>query len=393
MNKSSPPVKVGTNADLAFAVVVLFSYFAMFSAIRKTSALELIVLIGLGVTYILIGIYGYAAVRETRFADNKFLYFAIQIPLGCLIVYIGKGVAYNALLLLPLMAHAVILLSPRWSYLVGVMILVGYMIALRAFSPGWEAVWNGLPTFMAGLVFITVFTQSAVSEERARAEVERLVSELTQANQQLRAYAVQVEELAIAKERNRLAREIHDGLGHYLTTIHMQIQASKAIAVKDPQKAADALDKALALTHQALVDVRRSVAALRSPAVIDLPLPDMITELIQNINVGGMKTEFEIKGDPRELSPQSRLTLYRSAQEAVNNAIKHSEASKLSVVLDFQSPDEIALLVKDNGRGADKMDGGFGLIGMKERVNLLNGEIKFLSASGQGFTVEIHIPG
>ncbi|TLM98847.1 sensor histidine kinase, partial [bacterium] len=323
----------------------------------------------------------------------KFLYFAVQIPLGCLIVYIGKGVAYNALLLLPLMAHAVILLSPRWSYLVGTVILVGYMIALRAFSPGWDAVWNGVPTFMAGLVFITVFTQSAVSEERARAEVERLVSELTQANQQLRAYAVQVEELAIAKERNRLAREIHDGLGHYLTTIHMQIQASKAIAAKDPQKAADALDKALELTHEALVDVRQSVASLRSPAVIDLPLPDMITDLIQNIDAGGMKTEFEIKGEPRELSPQTRLTLYRSAQEAVNNSVKHSEATKLWVALDFRSPDEIMLLVKDNGRGTEQMDGGFGLIGMKERVNLLNGEIKFLSAIGQGFTVEIHIPG
>lgn len=271
--------------------------------------------------------------------------------------------------------------------------VAGYVIAVRAFSPSWEVVWNGLPIFIAGLVFITVFTQSAVSEERARAEVERLVSELTLANQQLRAYAVQVEELAITKERNRLAREIHDGLGHYLTTIHMQIQASKAIASRDPRKAQDALDKALEMTHQALADVRRSVASLRSPAIADLPLPEMIRELIDHIDAGKMKTQFQVLGTPRELSPQARMTFYRSAQEALNNAIKHAQASVLLLTLDFRAADSVTMIVQDNGQGAEDMNGGFGLIGMKERANLLNGEVKFSSAKGQGFSVEIWLPG
>ncbi len=243
------------------------------------------------------------------------------------------------------------------------------------------------------MVFITVFTQSAVSEERARAEVERLVGELTTANQQLRAYAVQVEELAIAKERNRLAREIHDGLGHYLTTIHMQIQASQATMNRDPQKAAAALDKALEMTHQALADVRRSVAALRSPAMLDLTLSDMLAELVKNIESGGMKAELEIKGEPRTLSPQARLTLYRSAQEALNNSLKHSQATQLSVLLDFQTKDKVILRIKDNGVGTDQLDGGFGLIGMKERVHMLDGEIQIQTAKGQGFRVEIRLPG
>lgn len=393
MNSSSQPVKVGTNADLAFAVVVLFSYFAMFSTIRRTTVLELILLISFGVAYILIGIYGYAAVRNDPGQNRKLLYFLVQVPLGCLIVLISKGAAYNALLLLPLMAHAVILLPTRLSYGAGVVILAGYVIAVRTFSPGWEVVWNGLPIFIAGLVFITVFTQSAVSEERARAEVERLVSELTLANQQLRAYAVQVEELAITKERNRLAREIHDGLGHYLTTIHMQIQASKAIASRDPRKAQDALDKALEMTHQALADVRRSVASLRSPAIADLPLPEMIRELIDHIDAGKMKTQFQVLGTPRELSPQARMTFYRSAQEALNNAIKHAQASVLLLTLDFRAADSVTMIVQDNGQGAEDMNGGFGLIGMKERANLLNGEVKFSSAKGQGFSVEIWLPG
>ena len=393
MNSSSQPVKVGTNADLAFAVVVLFSYFAMFSTIRQTTVLELVLLISFGVAYILIGIYGYASVRNDPSQNLKLLYFLIQVPLGCLIVFISKGAAYNALLLLPLMAHAVILLPTRLSYVAGMLILAGYTIAVRAFSPGWDVVWNGMPIFIAGLVFITVFTQSAVSEERARSEVERLVSELTLANQQLRAYAVQVEELAIAKERNRLAREIHDGLGHYLTTIHMQIQASKAIASRDPQKAQDALDKALDMTHQALADVRRSVASLRSPAIADLPLPDMLRELIGHIDTGEMKTQFQVQGTPRELSPQVRMTFYRSAQEAINNSFKHSQGSMLWVTLDFLTRDSVTMIVRDNGLGTENMEGGFGLIGMKERANLLNGEVRFFSAKGQGFSVEIRLPG
>lgn len=393
MKKPSQPIKIGSNADLAFAVVVLASYFATFSAMRKTSALELILMISFGVAYLLVGIYGYAVARESDQIELQLTYFMVQVPLGCLIVFLGKGTVYNALLLLPLMAHAVILLPPRWSYAVGAAILAGYSIAVRIISPGWDAVWSGLPTFLAGLVFITVFTQSAVSEERARAEVERLVGELTVANQQLRAYAVQVEELAIAKERNRLAREIHDGLGHYLTTIHMQIQASQAIMAKDSKKANDALEKALDLSHQALVDVRQSVSALRSPTMLDLPLQEMIAELVKNVDAGGMKATLEVIGPTRTLTPQSRLTFYRSTQEALNNSIKHSRATKISVIINFQSPDDVVLTISDNGLGADQMDGGFGLIGIKERVHLLNGEVQFLSARGQGFTVEIRLPG
>lgn len=393
MNITPRPIRVGSNADLAFAVVVLTSYFATFSAIRQTTAIELILMITFGIAYLLIGIYGYAEVRESDHLNHQLAYFFIQIPLGCLIIYLGKGAAYNALLLLPLMAHAVILLPSRWSYAMGAAILLGYIITIRSFSPDWQMVWNGFPIFLAGLVFISVFTQSAVSEERARAEVERLVGELTSANQQLRAYAVQVEELAIAKERNRLAREIHDGLGHYLTTIHMQIQASKAIMKTDPQKAFDALDKALDLTHQALADVRQSVAALRSPVMLDLTLPDMIAELVKNVDAGGIRTSLDIQGEARTLSPQVRLTLYRSAQEALNNSVKHSQATRVSVRLDFQAKDEVVLTVEDNGQGTDQLDGGFGLIGMKERVTLLNGDIKIQTAKGQGFKVEIRLPG
>jgi signal transduction histidine kinase len=102
----------------------------------------------------------------------------------------------------------------------------------------------------------------AVREQRGRAEVQRLADELGVANRQLREYAGQVEELAAARERNRMAREIHDTLGHYLTAVNMQLEAARALLATDPEKAADGMSKALALTHEGLADVRRSVATL-----------------------------------------------------------------------------------------------------------------------------------
>ena len=101
------------------------------------------------------------------------------------------------------------------------------------------------------MVFVVVFTQIAVREREARAEVERLAAELTEANRKLREYADQVEELATARERNRLAREIHDSLGHYLTVVNVQIEAARAV-IDDRDRALDVLRKAQLLTHEGL---------------------------------------------------------------------------------------------------------------------------------------------
>jgi len=127
--------------------------------------------------------------------------------------------------------------------------------------------------------------------------------------------------------------------------------------------------------------------------MLDLPLQEMIAELVNNIDAGRMKATLEIFGSPRILTAQSRLTFYRSTQEALNNSVKHSQATKVSVIINYESPDEVVMTINDNGLGTDQMDGGFGLIGIKERVHLLNGDVQFISAKGQGFAVEIRLPG
>ena len=385
-------VKPGSNADIAFAVVVLASYFATFTGVHQATLLDILLMIFLGSIYIVIGIYGYAWCAKSELAVIHIGYFLVQIPLGGLIVSLGKGAGFNALLLLPLAGHAVVLLGETWVYLANIAILLIYVISMGSYASSWADVWAGLPTFLAGQIFIMVFSQSSVSEERARLEVERLVEELQEANQQLREYAVQAEELAVTKERNRLAREIHDGLGHYLTTIHMEIQAARAVMANNPERAKAMLEKAQGLTQDALTDVRNSVSTLRATPDENLPLPEMVKKLLENFSTMNLETEFKVMGDPRTISPQVRLTLFRATQESINNICKHSQASQVWVCLDYQEPQVIRLMVQDNGIGAEQIDGGFGLLGLKERVNLLNGELTIQTAKDQGFRLEIKVP-
>ena len=306
----------------------------------------------------------------------------------------GKGVGFNAMVLLPLAGHSVVLLPQNWRLVVNLGIVTTYAMAMAVFTgSNWALVWSGLPIFLAGQIFIVVFTQMAVSEEKARSEVEKLVKELEEVNQRLRQYSVQVEDLAITKERNRLAREIHDGLGHYLTTIFMQIQAARAVMKGDPEKAQDAMGTAQTLTQEALVDVRRSVSALRDMPVDSLTLQEEIEKMLKNCEAIGISSDLKVLGSPRALSPQALLTVYRAVQEGINNTCKHARASRLSVVLDYTREDEVKMVIQDDGVGASQMTGGFGLMGIRERVRMLNGEVMIDTKPGDGFRLEVCVPG
>ncbi len=389
---TQPHIKTGSVADLAFGVVVLASFFVTFSGLRETSLSRIVLIVGLGILYLMVGIYGYAYFARAQELWFQLFYFAVQIPLGGLIVYLARGAGFNAMLLLPLAGHSVMLLSRGWMYITNVAILLAYILAVEAFSNGWQAVWSGLPIFLAGQIFVVAFTQMAVSEERARLEVEKLVNELAKANQRLREYAAQIEDLTITKERNRIAREIHDGLGHYLTTIYMQIQAAQAVLRDNPHKALVSLETAQQLVREALADVRQSVGMLRGNREKIAPIPERLSVLVKNSNTDNLSISFEIKGTPRDLTPQTEHVIYRVVQEGLNNALKHAQASRVWVVLDYEKPQEVKLIVKDNGIGGDQLETGFGLIGLRERVNFLNGKLQISSAEGAGFMIEVILP-
>lgn len=380
-------------ADLAFALVVLAAYFTTFSNVHNISASWMILVISLGIVYIAIGVYGFAYVSAANSVPLRILYFGGQIFLGNIILYLSGVTGFNAMILLPLTGHSAVILKEYWRYTMNGAMASTYAIALRLFTGSWEAVLTNLPLFLAAQVFILVFTQMAVAEEKARREALQMAENLSEANQQLRKYAVKNEELAMEKERNRVAREIHDGIGHHLTALNMQLKAARAVMKVDPVRSGDLLHNAEEISQQALVDIRHSVAALREGSEQTEDLCGSIQKILQGAESTGMNVTFETRGEPRVLAPETSLTLFRVVQESISNTLKHAKASTYQVDLDFTNQRLVRLAIRDDGVGTDNHAGGFGLVGMRERVNLLDGSIFFRTSKGQGFEIDITLPG
>ena len=401
MKRFPRPSVRASSADLGFALVVLASYLAALSAWQTASLLELAAIILAGIGYISMGIYGYAYAARSDIFWMRLVYFLVQVPLGGVIVFLGKGSGFNAMVLLPLAAQSVILVQGTYFYLVNLSILLTFILSVFLFNLGWASFWSGIQIFLAGQAFVIIFTHMAVREEKSRKVIEQLASDLAEANQNLRQYALQVEELTLNKERNRLAREIHDGLGHYLTTIHMHLQAASALALQPEGfrrsrsaygDVAEAITTAQQLTQEALEDVRLSVAALRAPLDEGLPLPQRIESLLAKVEVSGLQTAFSLLGAPRPLSSEADWTLYRAAQEGLQNTGKHARANSFSLTLDYTDPLQVRMYMEDDGVGAQQIESGFGLLGMQERVSLMNGKTVITSNQGEGFKVEVILP-
>ncbi len=383
-------VSLGPTANAAFVAVVVAAYVSLLAGIAEIEAPKLAVLVVLGLIFTGFGLLGADLCARVSSRFGLIAYFALEILLGGTIVYLGRT-GLISLLLFPIAAQAATCLGrlPLLAVCTGVL---AAMVLPPAQTGSVGMVVQAVLSSTAGLVFVVVFTQLAVREIRGRTEVQRLADELSEANRRLREYAGQVEELAAARERNRMAREIHDTLGHYLTALNMQLEAARVLLASDPEKAADGLNKALALTREGLTDVRRSVAALRAGPTDSAPLSETLAGLVKESTASGVDTRLVVTGQPRILSPAAELTLYRAVQEGLTNVRKHAGASLTTVELIYEPGGGAQLTVTDNGRGATPGELGFGLVGVRERVALLGGQVATRSAPEQGFVLDISLP-
>jgi signal transduction histidine kinase len=386
-------LKTGSQGDLAFALVVGASYMAMVTtAFSSFTPVRILTIVFFGVIYLMLGIYGYGRCIQVGSPQLIVMYFVIQIPLCAVIIGLSNGASYSSLLMLPLAGHAVVLLDRKKMYAVSGAIALAYYAAVYFSTGSLQILWDNSISFFAGLIFVLVLTQMAVSEEHGRIEMERLAHQLEDANHQLSEYAVQVEELAISKERNRLAREIHDGLGHYLTAIYMQLQAARATLEADPVRSLESMTNAQNLTQEALADVRKSVGALRSLPSDNRSLHELLNSLLAECNQASIRADLTIAGEPYHLKPQIELTIYRAAQEGLNNVRKHSGANQVSVILDYHDKTRVRLEIADNGHGAQNSSSGYGLLGLRERTQLLGGKMSTESVPGTGFKLTVEVP-
>jgi signal transduction histidine kinase len=192
-------------------------------------------------------------------------------------------------------------------------------------------------------------------------------------------------------ERNRLARELHDSLGHYLTVVHVQLQAAASQLDLDRGKAAASLETAMRLTREGLDDVRRSVAALRASPLEQQPLADAIRSLVDELSTTGTSATLTVNGAARPLSPPAELAVFRAAQEALTNVRKHARAATADVSLEYGDR-FVRLRVADDGQGARETEGrGFGLVGVRERARLVGGLLEIDGT--KSFTLVLTVPG
>lgn len=213
------------------------------------------------------------------------------------------------------------------------------------------------------------------------------------AKKRLRMTMLQAEELAVANERTRVAREIHDGLGHYLDEIHMHLGATWVLRDKEPDTAYDSLNTARERMVEARRELRRAINVLRADYLVG-PLEELLGDPIRTCQLAGIHTTLRIQGTSRTLPEPIKQVLYRTAQEALTNVRKHAQASQVDVWLDYRQPKQVRLIIEDDGIGGPpQSNGGRGLIGLRERVELVNGHIGIDTELGQGYRIEIEVAG
>lgn len=337
----------------------------------------------LGFSYLFLGTYGFTRVRYSHSLLAQLAYFVVQLSLAAILIRLRGSTGELSLILLPLAGQTALVLT---IYLTVPLCLLIYLILVMPLllRNRWIDAIALVIIYGTGVVFVVVFTRVAASERDAR-------NELAEANQLLRDHASQVEELATTKERNRLAREIHDSLGHYLTVVNVQIGAARTMLDLNRARALEHLSNAQSLTQEGLAEVRHSVATLRASPTESRPLREALSLLVDQWRAAGLNPNLRVYARVRQLTPKTSLTLYRAGQEALTNVAKHSNASEVDLLLEYEQ-DRVRLTIKDDGVGSSTSDGGFGLLGVRERVQMLNGVVRVQTAIGKGFTLEVEVP-
>jgi signal transduction histidine kinase len=249
----------------AYAAVILTCYGGLFLTDRfYRDAWAVPVVFALGAIYTITGILSDGFCQGNR-PGRTAVYFLTQCTLLTLIIWLSPVRGFFGILVLPTISQAIFDLRWRNAVLV-IAYLFGLNLALWGYYYGWDAVISAVFNYLSAYAFTIVFTVITKQALEARSRAEALRHELELANVQLRAQAAQAEELATTHERNRLAREIHDGVGHYLTVVKTQLDAASALLPAQPERARESVNRSTTSAAPSVPCVRtRPVRPCRKP--------------------------------------------------------------------------------------------------------------------------------
>lgn len=330
------------------------------------------------------------------------------LAVGYLVLRTGIGFPFLVLFFI-LSMNVALYNSLPWvlAWIAGFTLVTAF---LNVYQGGWERLVLETAVFSAGYVFFGVTTNALRKAQIAQAQNERLfrqqtslveqqkelLEELKLKNRQLEAYAQQVETLAVVEERNRLSREMHDTLGHHLTSSAVQLEAAQRLLPGQSERVAIILGEVRQEVRQALAELRQVVGRLREPVETELDLPQALHRLVEKFQTAsGLPVRLELPEEPCAMSPAQRLALFRAAQEGLTNLQRHANASQACLRL-VCLPEEIRLELQDNGQGLSPemptSPPGFGLRGLQERALALGGEAHLENAPGGGAMLMMRFP-
>jgi len=388
--KWTDPVRVYHFWNIGVAVIVTG---VMIAAKLVGGRPEWLWLMGAGLA--LLG--AYALTTLSRQPWNRTLALVLQAGLIMWMVYLSREPMVIHLFLI-VAAQMVFLVPPvnRWlaaavifpTALSGVALWLGDLFAHRiGLLLTLTAAYAVINFFGAVMAFMTK------RQEEARQRAVHYAEQLAEVNRLLEARLEEVRRVAIARERVRMARDIHDGLGHHLTIVIVELQHAEALSEEDSPAALQQIREARQLIDAAMATARELVDTLER---FDRPLPVAISDLIATWQKrNNVVVAIRIHGDFTALSTAARTTIYRTVQESLTNIQKHAQARRVEIAL-VQLADRVSLTVNNDYGGksgnTDAGRGGFGLLGLKERADALQGEFVAKPLPGGGFQVTLVLP-
>ena len=236
-------------------------------------------------------------------------------------------------------------------------------------------------------------------EDRSNRERQaELTAEIQASQEELRRYASRVSHVVALEERTRLARDIHDNLGHTLTAISIQLNKAEAFFKKDPDVSMKAIVDARSSMHEAMLDIRSTLDTLNAQ-VEDFDLFAQVQKPLWSLRQAGILVDLNIKGSTDGYNIAVLLALYRFVQEGVTNILKHAEAHNVSLEIRLNGEQACAEL-RDDGRGFDSQTlkneknaaSGYGLTGLADRIGLVRGTFSVESTPGKGTMLKACMP-
>ncbi len=214
---------------------------------------------------------------------------------------------------------------------------------------------------------------------------------LKKANMDLEIYASSTQELTLLRERNRISREIHDSVGHALSTIAIQLGAIEKTLEKNPEAAGELTKSLRSFTQSSLKDVRMAVREMKPKEFEEYEGLLVIEELINKFKkLTGIDVRMSFTKDRWALSSEQSFVIYRIVQECLSNSTRHGKATSIRIMMAFTAYNLVVTL-KDNGIGAETIEEGVGFKSIRERIKEIGGSFDYSTSPGEGFLVKLQL--